>query len=395
MFLPIRSKNPPESFPGVTCGLIAVNVVAYLATSDGFTVSRSVVDTVGEKGSNFSAVTILASMFLHGGIWHLVGNMWFLYLFGFAVEGRLRALKFSAVYFGSGLVASLADYLFWGQFNPDTPSIGASGAVMGVVGAALYLFPFAKIQFLYGWWEWWSAGFVDIPMWGVALMYLGLDVLLALLTGHTGGDGTAHFAHIGGTVGGLAICAIFLPRRDSWRASEAKAIYAESRDLRTLSRTDLADMHQANPEDTTVLLNWMMMCLEENRLTVECRVAFVAALPRIIEEQPVLSVASSISMLGIVSDCILPSTFVEVGIRVELSGNPSTALQLYDHALRDTRIKPNDEACALFRSAFIYEVKVGNPDAARNWYEELVRRHPMTPWADQANLRLSIMKTAP
>jgi len=388
MFLPIRSKNPPESLPIVTCSLILLNVAIYFATSDGLTISKAVLDDYGEKSSTLSPLTLLTSMFLHGSLMHLAGNMWFLYLFGFAVEGRLRSLKFSALYFGAGIAGSLLHHFMMGRFYPDVPSIGASGAIMGVVGAALYLFPYAQIQFAY-FWGWYAFGLTEIPMWGVCAAYVGMDVLFAMMSSSSGGDGIGHFAHIGGALGGFLICAVFRPRRDTKMASEAKAILADIRDLGLLTRLELQDIYQSNPRDDVVLMHWLTKCMEDKRLTPECTTAFLAALPRIIAEQPILPVASCVSMLATVSDAIQPRILIEVATRVDQSGDPSTALRLYDMALRDSRIGAEDDACALFRSALIYETKVGNSIAAHNWYEELAKRYPMSGWADQAKVRLA------
>ena len=372
-----------------------MNTVIYLCTSNGFQIHPEIVDRFGEKSSNLSPLTMLTSMFLHANLEHLIGNMWFLYLFGFAVEGRLRSLKFSIVYLGAGICGGLLHHFLLGQYHPNLPSIGASGAIMGVMGAALYMFPHAKIQFLYTWFTFFRIGFVDFPMWGVALFYVGFDVLLAAISGRTGGGGVAHFAHIGGVIGGVAICALMLPRRDNAETSDAKAMLSETKDLGTLSRVELETLYKSNPGDTTVLLNWMTQCIRENRLTAEGTAEFVRMLPTMMREQPALSVGSCVSSLSAINDCIEPRTLVQLAGKIEREGNPTFALHLYSQALRDTRVTVADEECALYRSGLLYETRLSNKPLAATWYEELIKRHPSGSWADQAKARLSSLNRAP
>src|SRR5689334_7360513 len=103
MFIPYRCKNPPESFPWATCGLIAANVFVYVCTTRvGLVIKEPVVDEYGLKFSNINFRDAFASLFLHANLLHLLGNMWFLQLFGSAVEGRLRWFKFLLTYFLAG-----------------------------------------------------------------------------------------------------------------------------------------------------------------------------------------------------------------------------------------------------------------------------------------------------
>ncbi len=150
MLIPIRSKNPPESFPFVTILLMAANVIVYACTSNGLEIKKKSLESLAITGHTFDFPHLISSMFLHAGIFHLAGNMLFLYLFGFAVEGRMRSFKFFLLYMLSGVAGSGLHYLFEGRLHPEIPSLGASGAIMGVLGAALVIFPFSKVTFLYG-----------------------------------------------------------------------------------------------------------------------------------------------------------------------------------------------------------------------------------------------------
>lgn len=117
MLLPVKAKNPPESVPYGTIGLIAINILIYALTSEyGLIIREEVVDAWAFKSMDFPSVTLLTSMFLHIDVWHILGNMWFLYLFGFAVEGRLKSGKFLLLYFASGFGGDLMHHFpFWNQ----------------------------------------------------------------------------------------------------------------------------------------------------------------------------------------------------------------------------------------------------------------------------------------
>ena len=150
MILPVKAKNLPESFPYVTVALITLNVIIYCFTAEyGLFIRESVVDQWALKGSDFFSVNLLTSMFLHADPFHLLGNMWFLYLFGFAVEGRMKAIKFTVLYLVSGFCGDLLHQLFFGITQPDIPGLGASGAIMGVMGAAIFIFPHSRIKVVY------------------------------------------------------------------------------------------------------------------------------------------------------------------------------------------------------------------------------------------------------
>jgi membrane associated rhomboid family serine protease len=156
-------------------------------------------------------LTLFTSMFMHGGLLHIVGNMLFLFIFGNNVEDRMGRLGYLVFYLLAGLAADLA------QFATDTasdiPGIGASGAIAGVLGAYLVLFPRARVLtaltlliFFY---------VVEIP----AIIVLGLWFVLQLASGSAalvgpeqGGGGVAYFAHVGGFVAGLVLVRLFARR---------------------------------------------------------------------------------------------------------------------------------------------------------------------------------------
>ncbi len=223
--IPLSDHIRRQSFWISTLALIVANVWAFLfELSLGRNLDRLVflfgiiparyttpqgVATVTVRGV---FVPIFASMFLHGGWLHLIGNMLFLFVFGRSVEDRFGHLKFFLMYFVSGLGAALLHILL--NAGSRIPSIGASGAIAGILGAYFVSFPRARITTLIPlFFFFWT---IELP----ALLLLGYWFLIQFLTGFqtlaiqsaTRG-GVAWWAHVGGFVVGMALAMILRPRR--------------------------------------------------------------------------------------------------------------------------------------------------------------------------------------
>ena len=227
--IPLKDDVPSVTIPYVTIGLIALNVLAFLyQTSIGTGGERAAEAFVFEFGAtpcritgacpaDFPSpyVTIFTSMFLHGGFLHVGGNMLHLWIFGDNVEDTLGHARFTLLYFVAGVTAALTQI----AINPKSavPMIGASGAVSGVLGAYILLFPFAGVQMLivFGF-------FARVTRWP-ALVVLGLWIVIQFFSGILtfsssawgGGEagGTAWFAHIGGFLAGIVLLFLMRPQR--------------------------------------------------------------------------------------------------------------------------------------------------------------------------------------
>jgi membrane associated rhomboid family serine protease len=165
------------------------------------------VDIVREDvGRRFELFTVVASMFLHGGLLHILGNMWFLWIFGNNIEDACGRVRFILFYMVCGLLATLA-HVFTGP-ESVVPSIGASGAISGVLGAYLLLFPRARILSLiplgYFFWAQEVPAWVFLGVWALIQWVSGLATLHSAVTA-----GTAWFAHVGGFCAGLALIHVF------------------------------------------------------------------------------------------------------------------------------------------------------------------------------------------
>ena len=204
---PLRDVIPSRTTPYVTLSLIVVNVLVYVW---GWTLGDSDAETLvagyGLVPAHFSWLTVVTSMFLHGGLQHIGANLLSLWIFGDNVEDRFGHGRFLVFYLLTGAAAAMAQV--WADPSSTVPIIGASGAISGVMGAYLVMFPRSRILILI--FLLFYIDVVEIP----ALIYLGLWFIFQLLSGvgsAGGGQMIAFWAHIGGFVTGLV--AVFVFRR--------------------------------------------------------------------------------------------------------------------------------------------------------------------------------------
>jgi membrane associated rhomboid family serine protease len=209
MVMPLRDLNPSRTFPFVNLLLIAANVLVFFYELslgpglDRFLMQAAFIPREYLAPGNVGADTrsIMLSMFMHGGWMHLIGNMLYLWIFGDNIEDRFGHLRYLVFYIACGWVATLAH----AHLNPASgvPAIGASGAISGVLGAYLVLFPHARVLSLI------PLGFYTRIAEMPALLVLGLWFVLQFFSGvvsigDTGG-GVAWWAHIGGFVAGMVV----------------------------------------------------------------------------------------------------------------------------------------------------------------------------------------------
>ena len=139
-FFPLKDDNPTKTTPFVNWAIILVNVIVFVISLSNL---EQFVNVYGFTPAKFSILTVFTSMFLHGGIAHIFGNMWFLFIFGDNVEDKFGHLKYIFFYLLSGIAASLLHFAL--NINSSIPSVGASGAISGVLGAYIVLFPNAEV----------------------------------------------------------------------------------------------------------------------------------------------------------------------------------------------------------------------------------------------------------
>jgi len=227
--IPLRDENPSRTVPFVNIALILANISVFIYQN--FFVpggAERLFFRLGCIPYEFThlvdinppalipvPLTIVTAMFMHGGWIHLLGNMLFLWIFGDNIEDRLGHLRYLSFYILSGLIASL--FHIFTNLNSRIPSIGASGAIAGVMGAYMFLFPRARIRTLliFGIF----IQIVRIP----AIMMLGYWILIQVVIafaefGLRTGSGIAWFAHIGGFIAGFFLIMVMKkPRNRSYR----------------------------------------------------------------------------------------------------------------------------------------------------------------------------------
>jgi rhomboid family protein len=242
MLFPIGDDNRGRTTtPIVNYVLIAINVLVFvflqgLGSNDKFTYAFSTVPaeiitgrdivTRRESVQHFTGqrlempgleptpipvyLTLITSMFMHGGIAHIFGNMLFLFIFGDNIEDRLGHLRYLIFYLVCGILAGLAHVFATTLFATDAssllvPSLGASGAISGVLGGYILLFPTNRVTVLLSWFVTQVPAFIAIGLWFVFQLISGLGVLGS---GSQAG-GVAYAAHIGGFIAGLALIKVF------------------------------------------------------------------------------------------------------------------------------------------------------------------------------------------
>jgi membrane associated rhomboid family serine protease len=217
--MPVQDLNPTRRFPVLTYALIAINVIVFIwqlsfspeqleQVFRSFAIVPANATQLGWFAPE-TLVDILRSMFFHGGWDHILGNMLYLYLFGDNLEDRLGMIPFLILYFVSGYVAAYAQI----AIDPTStiPMVGASGAIAGVLGGYLIMFPGVKVRGII------PLGRVASMAEWPALYVLGMWFVLQLVNGFAAlgapaayGGGVAFFAHIGGFVAGLVLTFVFM-----------------------------------------------------------------------------------------------------------------------------------------------------------------------------------------
>lgn len=210
--IPLRDTQPSYSTPLVTILLIVMNVFVFLyeVSLDDYT-RNAFISTWGMIPARFEYTDMLTSMFLHGGWLHLIGNMWFLWIYGDNVEDTLGHLKYLLFYLLCGLAAGGMHVVT--NLDSRIPTVGASGAIAGVMGAYLVKFPHSRILTLVVVFVFITT--VEIP----AVLILAYWFLIQLASGmwsvgysQLSQGGVAWFAHVGGFVAGVILINVMRTR---------------------------------------------------------------------------------------------------------------------------------------------------------------------------------------
>lgn len=225
MIFPIRDENPQINVPYVTYCFIALNILAWLGLQGMGAepgLSQSVcqyglipADLTSQEFVNVRPVcamdgnpdwyTLISSVFMHGSWMHLIGNMWFLWIFGNNVEDAMGSARFAVFYLVTGMAAAVA------QIVADTgsviPMVGASGAIGGVMGAYIVLYPKVHVHMFFLFRTFAIPAFLMLGYWIVTQLLGGFSTIGAV------GGGVAFWAHVGGFLAGMALIFVFKDER--------------------------------------------------------------------------------------------------------------------------------------------------------------------------------------
>ena len=220
--IPLYDDNPTHRFPVVNVAIIAVNLAVYflwqarIGLEESVSLAALVPAEFSETGHPAPWRDLFTSMFMHGGLMHLVGNMWFLWIFGDNVENECGPVRYLVFYLLCGAAATLGH--IWSDPHSEVPLVGASGAISGVLGAYLIEHPRVSVRTLI------PLGIftriVDIPAFMFLFIWIGMQVVSQAMTSHKTGGGVAYLAHIARFIAGVALIFVFRRRetrsRDVW-----------------------------------------------------------------------------------------------------------------------------------------------------------------------------------
>jgi membrane associated rhomboid family serine protease len=210
--IPIRDDAPKSTTPFINYFLIALNVLVFLFELQLTARQRSAFDMTfgfvpyridlwlaGLQPAAYAFVPLVSSMFLHAGWLHLIFNMWWLAIFGDNVEDRLGHFPYLLFYLATGLVATFTNLVF--TLHSKIPSVGASGAIAGIMGAYFFLYPRARVLTWFGFFVFWLPAWLVLGYWFVLQFLSGAATTITYASNSTGG--VAFWAHVGGFISGL------------------------------------------------------------------------------------------------------------------------------------------------------------------------------------------------
>ncbi len=229
---PLRDENPTELFPWITLALIAINIAVWVLVQGAGMSTGVLQESICTYGAIPAEVTgqadplpaslrglqcptggltwaaLLTSMFLHGGWLHLIGNLWFLWIFGNNIEDSMGHLRFLLFYLLTGLAAAGGHIAT--ALGSQVPMVGASGAISGIMGAYLVLYPRVRVHTLFFFIVFIRV--IPLPAWVMLGYWFVIQLLSGTASPATGG-GVAFWAHVGGFVAGLVLVKLFENRQ--------------------------------------------------------------------------------------------------------------------------------------------------------------------------------------
>jgi membrane associated rhomboid family serine protease len=419
MLIPLRSNHSPAGLPFGSIALMVTQTVAFAVVAKNWTLPPEALRYFTQTVRHIEPDRIACGLLIPNNVLQLLLSLWFLYLVGFAVEGWMRTPKFLALYFVAGLAGCLAK-LGLATTVPDAAHlIGPSSAMLGVIGAAIYLLPYTRFDVwdrlglsgsnygpdpyadpnagrLYRFWRRRAvrdpirrSAEASWPLWGVGLYFIVLDFMLTWMVASP----ASYLAVAVGFPVGLLLPWMLHQDKEDIDLSDAMAVFSETRDLGLLSPIELYAMHRADPGNTTILLNWMHKnLLSRWGVAPECMEAFRRNLPSIMANEPPEAVASVFLALNRHEALIESRYHVYLGSLLEKKKHNQMAIDIYESVRKNVHSAPEDVELALFRLGKVYETALFNPFGAAPYYREMLDRFPLGPLAPEAKARLAVVR---
>jgi membrane associated rhomboid family serine protease len=401
MIVPYRCKNLPEQFPTATISLIAVNVIVYLFTTNFLIdVKAGILIDYAVWPGHCNPLRLLISMFLHEQLFHLLINMWFLWLFGTAVEGRVGIPKFLLVYFVCGIGGGLLECGFESMIHSFAPVFGSDGAVMGMAGAYMYIFPFARImvfRFIIIWPANFYIGPAEWLAWWVVLFYVGADAFNGVLGTMMGAfDFFGFAAHASGMAIGFFAALALRPRRDSEMISQAQAVRADlGADIDLLSVSEMESILEAPTEDMHLVTTYCDKAMLQQGERGDRNA--LAMIERYKQQLLVRADPAELSalVLRIPKEIggISGPFYLRLGGRLEQLHQYETAAYIYRRAY-DIYQTTQDAGAALMRLARLWELVFFDLNLSQEGYTVYIENFPSGPLIEEAKKGLERVNNA-
>ena len=389
MLIPYRVKNPTKRFPVATVSLIAINVIVFGLTIDGWNITESVLNEYAFALGVSPLWNAISAAFLHADPFHLLGNMLFFWVFGPSVEDRLGIPKFLVLYFATGFAGDfLQAAIDMAVVGHVRPGIGASGCIMGVVGAYWYLFPRSTVCVFY-WFGWFWHGVWEVHALWIIGMYFVMDLAEGILFGTTKmSGGVANFAHVGGSICGALLCLLLRIKRDTEVVSDAKAIQAETKDLSLVPLYALQSMLADDPRNPELLRAIVAPALREQNSSAIDK-AFSQAGPELIDADPALVSYYLLDVRGS-GEFYNPLQLLRLGGAMERSGDILRAAGLY-RLIVERYVNAPEVETALYRMAQCSWNNQRDAQTALACLSEMMQRFPqgdMSPYGRQLHQQI-------
>ncbi len=374
--IPLKAKNPQGVFPYATVIIIFLNLLVYALTSNSLLSVRD--DAVRDLAVSYSTLSpwrLITSMFLHESPEHILGNMLFLWVFGASAEGRLGPWKFLTIYFATGIIAALIFLFIFGVHEPSSMSFGASGAIMGILGAYIYMFPFSRVL-VFRWMMVIRFGFADWQAYWV----IGYFVILNTVYGYflRAQDGTAYAVHLAGFAFGYLFSVLFRPKSDTAQFSEVKATFSEMQqdwDLMSTRELKVLLKHPTDdPELVMIYCNRVLNEAEPNAL--QNALGMFKSHRNLLLERADPRIAAKFILRIAPQDLNLPPIMLlRLGTRLEQALDTDTACLIY-RRVYDLDPAGRDAETALSRLGRLLDQVYHNPTASLETYKEALRLFP-------------------